>query len=632
MKFASLSLVAVVVTLLLAGPLRGADPDLRIEKAPTTNPWTHLELHNQPGNFQFVIVADRTGGNRGGVFEDAVRKINLLRPEFVMSVGDLIQGYTRKPEEFRAQWDEFQSLVAGLKMPFFYVPGNHDITNELMAAEWERRFGRSYYHFVYRNVLFLCLNTEDPPQSQISRKQIDYVRRALADNPDVRWTLVFMHKPLWLIEERNAGTPEEEAATGWLDVDAALRSDGRPYTVFAGHTHNYMKFERQDRRYIILATTGGGSRLRGTHFGEFDHVAWITMTDEGPLMANLMLDGIWDENVTTEKSRALANALSNAARIVAEPLYPEQEPFAGGTVPLRLTNDADLPLKISGRFRPSDRLRPDPYAIETVVAPNSVEIVDLKVQTLGEPVDVDGGAPLMLDLSLSYAIPDGPALEMTRVLSVAADQVLPVPRRTEPVVVDGRLDEWRAFPHGTADSPQIRGDSASWQGPGDASFRFAVAHDEEFLYVAVDATDEQVVPPADLERPWLQDGVEIRVDARPDPARSQNRGLNEIADFLFIATGPGETAEQTWIYPDRQRQLPQGVRAVSLKTEKGFAAEVAIPVQYLDEAQRQQWKRFRLNIFQNDRDEPGGPHAHVNWRPDWRSDETYAGSGTFERQ
>src|SRR5688572_4625479 len=59
-----------------------------------TKPWTRLNFNNDPKHFQFVVVSDRTGAVRPGVFEEAVRKINLLQPEFVMSVGDLIMGYS----------------------------------------------------------------------------------------------------------------------------------------------------------------------------------------------------------------------------------------------------------------------------------------------------------------------------------------------------------------------------------------------------------------------------------------------------------------------------------------------------------------------------------------------------------
>ena len=123
------------------------ESDSKIETQPEANPWTHLKLNNDPNNFQFVIVSDRTRGSRPGVFADAVSKINLLQPEFVICVGDLIEGYTKNERELDQQWDEFEGLIEKLQMPFFYVPGNHDITNQTMLKKWKQRLGRTYYHF-----------------------------------------------------------------------------------------------------------------------------------------------------------------------------------------------------------------------------------------------------------------------------------------------------------------------------------------------------------------------------------------------------------------------------------------------------------------------------------------------------
>jgi hypothetical protein len=72
--------------------------------------------------------------------------------------------------------------------------------------------------------------------------------------------------------------------------------------VLAGHHHRYVRMDRNDSDYILLASTGGGSKLRGQAFGEFDHFAWFTMTDEGPVMANLELSGIMPKDVATDKS------------------------------------------------------------------------------------------------------------------------------------------------------------------------------------------------------------------------------------------------------------------------------------------------------------------------------------------
>ena len=187
------------MVLLLASPGAAQAPDTPFASDDTAaaTPWTHLDFGNRPDNFQFAIVTDQTGGHRAGVFRRGVERVNLLRPEFVMSVGDLIEGYSWEVDEIARQWRAFDRLIAPLTMPFFYVPGNHDVSNEVMTTAWEDRFGRPYYHFVYRDVLFLVLNSEDESSGQTGGEQRAYVEDVLGRYPDVRWTLVFVHKPLW---------------------------------------------------------------------------------------------------------------------------------------------------------------------------------------------------------------------------------------------------------------------------------------------------------------------------------------------------------------------------------------------------------------------------------------------------
>ncbi|MBI2808071.1 MAG: metallophosphoesterase [Planctomycetes bacterium] len=256
------------------------------------NPWTNLRINDAPETFHFVTISDRTGGQRARIFSQAVEQINLLQPAFVVSVGDLIDGYTKDPDRLAAQWREFQTYTSRLQMPFFYVPGNHDVTNPTQAEVWKERFGRRYYHFIYKNVLFLAVNSDDPDvgkvDGRISKEQVEYFQKVLQANPNVRWIFVMVHKPMW--------THPNLDKNGWLDLEKAL--SGRKYTVFAGHIHRYQKFVRQGMNYYQLATTGGGSRLRGMRYGEFDQIAWVTVRKgSDPIIANLMLDGIYPENL-----------------------------------------------------------------------------------------------------------------------------------------------------------------------------------------------------------------------------------------------------------------------------------------------------------------------------------------------
>jgi serine/threonine-protein phosphatase CPPED1 len=299
-RIATSLMVALVLAAVAAFSVTGApqsktarDLDVDVQDR---NPWTHLELNNRPADFQFAIVTDRTGGRRPGVFTRAVEKINLLQPQFVMSVGDLIEGYTDDPGMWAIEWSEFESAVDRLQMPFFFCVGNHDISNVPMSEDWQRKFGRSYYHFRYHDVLFLVLNSEDPPATRerpysFGPEQQEWAARVLADNADARWTFVFLHKPTWTYPDA------DPVALGWTAIEDALGD--RRYTVFAGHRHQYGRFVRRGREYIMLATTGGSSNLAGLEQGRFDHVTWVTMKDDAPVIANILLDGIEPSDVRT---------------------------------------------------------------------------------------------------------------------------------------------------------------------------------------------------------------------------------------------------------------------------------------------------------------------------------------------
>lgn len=288
-----IALVIVAVGLLVgaaaSSSIRSVSRALLV-KQEERNPWNHLQLNNDADDFQFAIVSDRTGGHREKVFSLAVEQLNLLQPEFVMSVGDLIEGYSEDQARLANDWRDFQSYVARLQMPFFYAPGNHDLANLTEEKLWQEKFGRRYYHFVYKNVLFMVLSSEDPPganSGRISEDQIKYVKQTLDENVAVRWTFVFVHKPMWV-----TGDPEK---TGWLEVEKLLAN--RNHNVFAGHVHRYQKFIRNGHAYYMLATTGGASRMRGPQYGEFDHIVWVTMKKEAPVMANILLDGIYPEDM-----------------------------------------------------------------------------------------------------------------------------------------------------------------------------------------------------------------------------------------------------------------------------------------------------------------------------------------------
>ena len=368
-------------------PLTAHDDVFHADVTTEAKPWTNLEFQNDPNNFQFAIITDRTGGPREGVFEDAVKKLNWMMPEFVLSVGDFIKGTSANADTNAAEWDEIMTMVAPLKMPLFFVAGNHDIqmktlegrvTPEMMRQEWNARFGPTHYSFVYKNVLFVTLFTNDGKEQYISEEQADYFDGVMAENPDVRWTIVSLHHPLWAY-------PQE---SNFSRIERALQ--GRKYTVFAGHYHRYVHFDRNDTNYYILASTGGVSKMRGPAFGEFDHFAWVTMTDDGPVIANLDLAGILPHDVTGVESLGRMKALENSAQVTTSVILDQGTPMKQGAVFMTLTNATDQALTFAGEFRHSHHVHPTPGRMARTVAPHSQELVEIDLDVLQSFTAADG--------------------------------------------------------------------------------------------------------------------------------------------------------------------------------------------------------------------------------------------------
>jgi hypothetical protein len=586
----------------------------------------HSRIDESGDDFRFVVMAERKGGARAGVFETAVEKVNLLQPDFVMSVGSYISGNITEESMIDKQWDEFLSSINPLEVPFFPVPGRHEISNNVMAAKWQERFGSPYYYFLHKDVLFLCLNTQDPPVASIGEEQVQFAREILSNNADVRWTFVFMHDPLWTMPSPN----------GWEEIEPLL--EGRKHTVFAGYTHEYTKYERNGQAYIVMATTGGISRLRGPLYGEFDHVMMVTMTDEVPRFANLMIDGIHDENIRTERTAGLVKPVLQHRAIVSQPILVPEKVASPVKATISLVNESNIPMNVWGSIveerdetlaGQTVSLVPAPATVGVEVPADSEQSIEIDLSFAGEgTVSVDNLIPLTFRWNVSYAPEGETKVTLEGQNQVMPETVYPCPGRSETVKVDGRLNEWSSLPRACENPRQFKLDYSAWKGPQDASFRFGTAFDERYLYIAVDVTDDAIFVQPDTY-PWHMDAVEVRFDARTAPARSQNRGEVEFEDFLLFALSPGKTPAETIRF--KAEFFPDGVKTTCVETDKGYSAEIAVPLSYIIDRQGKSWDGFRLNVAVDDRDEPGGPRTMIWWRPDWRSPVTFAGSGTFKR-
>lgn len=600
---ATISLVFICMSLTKAQD----SPTITIDIPTNQKPFNHLDWNKSPSQFQFAIVTDRTGGHRPGIFLKGIHKLNLLQPEFVMSVGDLIEGYTEDTAQLHAEWREFKGFIDSLQAPFFYVPGNHDITNKTMSDLWHEMFGVSYYHFVYNDVLFLCLNSEDnyrgAGRGTIDDEQFEYVKKILAENPDVKWTLAFMHQPLWVQEDTKR----------WKDVEKLL-SDRNHY-VFAGHYHRYWKTDRNNGNYIALATTGGGSQLRGRAYGEFDHVVWVTMTEEGPILANLFLDGIWDENVVTEELVELVRDRPFPVSIA--PMYARESDLSTFSTTVRVTNRSEtrMDVELEGRVHPKLHYQLEKESLN--VEPNDVATFELTIDNQ-EQMDIRAIQRFQMEAEITYRFEDQPNVNFANMLNFIPHYRYTTKETETKVKIDGKLKDWNS------DWIEIKdwsGKPFDYDGKEDCSVKFSTSYDEDNFYVAVDIRDEELYTD-EAGSYWQQDAVVIGLDARAQHISAFNRGDGRGRNWLAILR---TFKDENPVYG--KKYLPANIESAAMKTEDGMHVELAIPVSYLDEMQQKSWETIRLGVGYYDFDAEGREQTSHFWFPAWNTEDDIPGSG-----
>lgn len=605
-------------------------------------PWTGTAPLRDESDFDFVVVTDRTGEHRDRVFEDVMPpKVNLVRPEFVLSVGDLIEGYTEDRAQLAKEWDEIEASAGKLAMPFFYVPGNHDMSNAVMAEVWKERFGPSYYHFVYKDVLFLALNSElfglvHEPQTPLpgpwkQAEQLAYVEQVLRENAGVRWTIVLLHQPLWDVPKQPL--PGQVTAPAvkpdWLRVERLLGE--RPYTVFAGHYHRYTQHLRNNRQFITLATTGGGSDLRGTPWGEFDQVAHVSMTKAGPVIANLRLDGILPSNVVTEEQRALVLALPRA--IVQEPLRGDADAFRSGTARFSIANNGKFPLAVAGRAQGSPQLDAGDVTLRATIEPGGVANLELPLRAR-TPMAYEAIDPARVRWTLATTGPNGAPLSVETESILAPEREFTLKRTAGAVAADADLADWAPLAFAVRAPGELDG-HGDYAGAADASFAFDVRHDDAGVHFAVQVRDDDVV--SLTERTLReQDHVVINLDARPEPERNKNmdyliaRLSGELGKSITTFCGPQPSPEH-----DRILEMfasTTKIACAARRTSEGYALEVTIPRKLLDDAAGGAWSAARINISVTDFDGAAVNHNVIAWRPSRYGPNATSGSGTFVRQ
>ena len=96
-------------------------------------------------------IGDKHAPHAAENLRHATEMINARHPDAVILSGDI--------GENPQAWDEAKSILKKVKVPLYYVPGNHDVhSNDV--DRYRRAFGKDYYDFEVKNVTFVVIDSQ----------------------------------------------------------------------------------------------------------------------------------------------------------------------------------------------------------------------------------------------------------------------------------------------------------------------------------------------------------------------------------------------------------------------------------------------------------------------------------------
>lgn len=214
-------------------------------------------------DFHFSIMGDRTGGATPEVYGRVWREIALLHPDFVINVGDTIQG--RDNQRAESEWRELRPVWQRYKQyPLYFTPGNHDIWNEYSQKLYENETGRpAFYSFNYQNAHFTVL--DNSRTIDLGLEQLRFLEEDLKRNQDRHPKFVFFHKPYWIVFLK--------LKSGEFPLHRLAKKYGVDY-VISGHAHQFFRMTRDGIVYLSVGSSGANIE-RGLRHGQGFAEGWF---------------------------------------------------------------------------------------------------------------------------------------------------------------------------------------------------------------------------------------------------------------------------------------------------------------------------------------------------------------------
>ena len=175
--------------------------------------------YKEPDNYDVLLVSDpQTGTNKElDYFRDkVVKELTGTKAAFGITTGDIMN-------DDLSLFPRYKDIVAQAGIPWFNVPGNHDMNylapdDEKSLDTFKRHFGPSYYSFNWGKAHYIVLDTvfyngTDPEKrnssggyvEKLDERQLKWLKEDLAVVPKNRLIVLAMHAPIDSIGDKSHG-------------------------------------------------------------------------------------------------------------------------------------------------------------------------------------------------------------------------------------------------------------------------------------------------------------------------------------------------------------------------------------------------------------------------------------------
>jgi len=154
-------------------------------------------------SFTFIQLCDTQLGMGGyqhdiKTFKQSVKQINLLKPDFVIICGDLVN------DASDSSYADFNKIRNEFNMPNYCAPGNHDVgnvPNNSTLSFYRNTIGKDYYSFENKGFTFVITNSQLWKENikNESKKHDDWFKKTIDSIKKTNQSIfVAGHYPLFL--------------------------------------------------------------------------------------------------------------------------------------------------------------------------------------------------------------------------------------------------------------------------------------------------------------------------------------------------------------------------------------------------------------------------------------------------